>query len=73
MKEYTIRVYNDAEDEPDYEDFRLLAVSEIKARVYAFCLSDGSIQQPDQQTLIELAKTWTEVLTTREDYNDEDS
>ncbi len=63
MKEYTIRVYNDAEGEPAYDDFRVNAESRIDARVIAFCLDGGSEHHPDPSALVHLALVWTKVLT----------
>jgi hypothetical protein len=64
MEEYTIRVHNDADGQPDYDDFQIIADSRIDARIIAFCLDGGSTRHLDPRGLIELAKVWTEVLIT---------
>ncbi len=61
--EYIVRVHNDIENEPRYDDFTVVADSEIDARVIAFCLDGGPHRHLGPETLKALTEEWTEVLT----------
>ncbi len=62
MIDYIVRVYNDIEGEPRYDDFTVRADSEIDAKVIAFCLDGGTHPHISPNALVALAEEWTKVL-----------
>ena len=55
---YNVRVFNNEA----HSDYTVIATTQLDARVLAFALDGGVIDNPMEQGHIDLALTWTEIL-----------